>query len=58
MKLLAFSDIHNNMAAVRELRRQESNGYNDILVAGDIGGESVSELQSMLSPFNYPMYFV
>ncbi len=58
MKLLAFSDIHNNMNAVRKLRLQEANDYEGILVAGDIGSESIAELQSILCSFRCPVLFV
>ncbi|WP_418887264.1 metallophosphoesterase family protein [Hyphomonas oceanitis] len=58
IRLLAFSDIHNNMQAVRVLRAQESNAYDAILVAGDIGGESVNSLLEICSSFQCPIHFV
>src|SRR4029077_607275 len=37
MRILAFSDIHNNVACVRKLRAQETNSYDVITIPGDIG---------------------
>jgi Icc-related predicted phosphoesterase len=58
MKLLAFSDIHHNLMAVRELRALESNGFDAIVVAGDIGSESASEFFQILTTFKCPVLYV
>ncbi|MBI3200079.1 MAG: metallophosphoesterase family protein [Myxococcales bacterium] len=58
MKLLAFSDMHDNMDAVRKLRAQEANNYDGILVAGDIGNRSLDELQSIVATFGCPTFLV
>jgi hypothetical protein len=58
MKLLAFSDIHHNLMAVRKLRAQESNSFDAIAVAGDIGGDSAPEFFRILTTFECPVLYV
>ena len=58
MKLLAFSDIHHNLMAVRELRALEGNDFDTIAVAGDIGGESAAEFFQILTTFKCPVLYV
>src|ERR1700761_7018954 len=58
MKLLAFSDIHHNLMAVRELRALESNSFDAIAVAGDIGGGSAAEFFQILTTFKCPGLYV
>jgi Icc-related predicted phosphoesterase len=58
MKLLAFSDIHHNLMAVRELRALESNDFDAIVVAGDIGGASAAEFFQILTTFKCPVLYV
>jgi Icc-related predicted phosphoesterase len=58
MKLLAFSDIHHNLVAVRELRASERNSFDAIVVAGDIGSESAIEFFKILASFKCPVLYV
>src|SRR5260370_28374645 len=58
MRLLAFSDIHHNLAAVRKLRASEANSFDTIVVAGDIGSESADEFFKILSTFKCPVLYV
>jgi Icc-related predicted phosphoesterase len=58
MKLLAFSDIHHNLMAVREMRAQESNSFDAIAVAGDIGGDSAPAFFRILATFECPVLYV
>jgi predicted phosphodiesterase len=55
MRLLAFSDIHHNLVAVRKLRASEQNSFDAIIVAGDIGGESAAGFFGILATFNCPV---
>jgi hypothetical protein len=57
MRLLAFSDIHHNLVAVRKLRASEKNSFDAIIVAGDIGDKSVSEFFKILSTFKCPILY-
>lgn len=58
MKLLAFSDIHHNLVAVRKLRASEENSFDAIVVAGDIGSESAIEFFKILATFRCPVLYV
>lgn len=58
MKLLAFSDIHNNLVCVRKLRSQETNIFDAIIVAGDIGNEAAPAFFKILSTFECPIVYV
>lgn len=58
MRLLVFSDIHNNMDAVRALRKQEANEYDAVIVAGDIGSETAHEFFPLLDTFECPVFCV
>lgn len=58
MRLLVFSDIHNNLAAVRVLRRCETNDYDAIVVAGDIGSETTTEFFAIVDTFECPVFYV
>ena len=49
MRLLAFSDIHNNLVAVRKLRALEKNTFDAIVVAGDIGAGPPQSLSFLTS---------
>jgi len=40
MRLLAISDIHGNVEAVRRLRGRERNAFDAVVVAGDIGSDA------------------
>jgi Icc-related predicted phosphoesterase len=58
MRLLALSDIHHNLLAVRKLRASEKNSFDAIIVAGDIGSKSASEFFKILSTFKCPTLYV
>ena len=58
MRLLAISDIHNNVACVRKLRGQESNDFDAIVLAGDIGGDRATEIFKVLKTFRCPILYV
>jgi predicted phosphodiesterase len=48
MRILAISDIHNNVACIRKLRSQESNQFDVVAIAGDIGGHRAAEIFAVL----------
>src|ERR1700716_2796548 len=58
MRLLAFSDIHNNLLAVGKLRTSEQNSFDAIIVAGDIGNESAADFFKILATFKCPVMYV
>lgn len=58
MRLLAFSDIHHNLVAVRKLRALEMNSFDAIVVAGDIGSASADEFFKILTSFKCPVLYV
>jgi hypothetical protein len=58
MRLLAFSDIHHNLVAVRKLRTLEQNSFDAIIVAGDIGSESAVDFFGILATFKCPIMYV
>jgi hypothetical protein len=58
MRLLAFSDIHHNLVAVRKLRACEKNSFDAIIVAGDIGNESAAEFFRILATFECRVMYV
>src|ERR1700709_530909 len=58
MRLLAFSDIHHNLVAVRKLRAMEKNSFDAVVVAGDIGGESADRFFEILETFKCPVVYV
>jgi hypothetical protein len=58
MRLLAFSDIHNNLVAVRKLRAVEQNSFDAVVVAGDIGSESAADFFKILATFKCPVMYV
>lgn len=58
MKILVFSDIHNNIENVRILRKKEQNTYDLIIVAGDIGDEIMDEFLEILESFLCPSFIV
>ncbi|OWK24751.1 hypothetical protein AJ87_18660 [Rhizobium yanglingense] len=57
-RLLACSDIHNNIKAVRQLRAREGNDYDAVIVAGDLGSESTSEIFTLFQSFECPVLYV
>lgn len=58
MRVLALSDIHGNVRAVRELRARESNGFDAVVVAGDFGSDAASEILTILGSFSCPVLYV
>jgi predicted phosphodiesterase len=58
MKILAISDIHNNVACVRKLRAQEANEYDVIAIAGDVGTRAAPEIFATLATFECPIVYV
>jgi len=58
MRLLALSDIHDNLTAVKKLRASERNCFDAIVVAGDIGSASAHEFFKILGSFNCPVLYV
>ena len=58
MKILAISDIHNNVACVRKLRAQEANEYDVIAIAGDIGARAAADIFATLATFECPIVYV
>lgn len=58
MRLLAFSDIHNNLVAVRRMRACEENDFDAIVVAGDLGSAAAPQLFDILASFRCPVMYV
>src|SRR5690349_9196340 len=58
MRILALSDIHNNIACVHKLRSQETNDYDVVAVAGDIGTQGASATFATLATFGCPLVYV
>lgn len=58
MRILACSDIHENISAVRLLRTTERNAFDAIVIAGDIGHDSASEIFGILVSFGCPVLYV
>ncbi|MCG7861118.1 MAG: metallophosphoesterase family protein [Candidatus Thiodiazotropha endolucinida] len=59
MRILAFSDIHDNLACVRKLCAHiQVSDYDLVIVAGDIGDEIINEFFSLMSIFSCPIYYV
>ena len=57
-RILACSDIHNNVNAVRQLRATEGNDYDALIVAGDIGSETASEIFEVFQTFECPVLYI
>ena len=58
MRLLALSDIHDNLVALRRLRAQETNAFDAIVVAGDIGNAGAGAFFDILRSFACPVVYV
>jgi predicted phosphodiesterase len=58
MKILAISDIHNNVVCVRKLRSQERNDFDAIAIAGDVGSYRATEIFEVLRTFECPIVYV
>ncbi|TAY14013.1 hypothetical protein ELH96_20660 [Rhizobium leguminosarum] len=57
-RVLACSDIHNNINAVRQLRAREVNDYDAVIVAGDIGSDRPDQVFDILRTFDCPVLYV
>lgn len=57
-RILACSDIHNNVTAVRQLRAREGNDYDAVIVAGDIGSKTTGEIFEVFQSFECPVLYV
>jgi hypothetical protein len=58
MRLLAISDIHNNLSCVNKLRAVETNRFDAVVVAGDMGSEMASAMLHVLATFSCPVLYV
>jgi predicted phosphodiesterase len=58
MRLLAISDIHGNVDAVRRLRDRERNDFEAVVVAGDMGSKAAPEILGVLGSFACPVLYV
>jgi predicted phosphodiesterase len=58
MRLLAISDIHNNLVAVRRLRTLETNAFDAVVVAGDLGNAAAPQILEILTSFKCPVLYV
>ena len=58
MRLLALSDIHNNLVAMRRLRALEANDFDAIVVAGDLGNAAATQILEILASFKCPVLYV
>ena len=58
MRILAISDIHNNVACVRKLRAQEKNDYDVVAIPGDIGTHRSAEIFDTLKSFGCPIVYI
>ncbi|MFF9550336.1 metallophosphoesterase family protein [Methylobacterium fujisawaense] len=55
---MAISDIHGRVAAVERLRALESNRFDAVVVAGDIGSEHAQAVMTVLATFECPVLYV
>lgn len=58
MRFLLLSDIHDNLSAVQKMRTQESNGFDALIVAGDIGSHCTQQIFDVLATFGCPVLYV
>lgn len=60
MKLLAISDIHGKVESVRRLRERVANGFDAIVLAGDIGKDldTAAQVFDILGTFDCPILYV
>jgi predicted phosphodiesterase len=58
MRFLLVSDIHGNVTAVRKLRAMETNRFDAVVVAGDIGSKGAAETMGVLASFECPVLYV
>lgn len=50
VRILACSDIHNNVAAVKQLRTLEENTFDAVIVAGDSGSSGQMRFSMNYAP--------
>lgn len=60
MRILAFSDIHGNLAAIKKLRALEENSFDAVFIAGDVGCCNDAELKfwTVVESFRCPVIHV
>lgn len=58
MRFLLLSDIHDNLLAVQQMRAQESNSFDALVVAGDIGSHTAQQIFDVLATFRCPVLYV
>ncbi|MDE8347294.1 MAG: metallophosphoesterase family protein [Acidocella sp.] len=58
MRILSFSDIHDDVEAVRRLRFLESNRFDAIIIAGDMGQNNAAEILRISLTFECPVLYV
>lgn len=58
MKVLLTSDIHDNLVAVERMRAQETNQFDAVIIAGDIGSYKAQEIFDVFSSFECPVLYV
>lgn len=58
MKILSFSDIHDDVEAVRRLRFLEKNSFDAVIIAGDMGYNNAEEILRITETFECPVLYV
>lgn len=59
LRILSFSDIHDNIQSVRKLYSETYDQIFDlIIVAGDIGSKNINEFFSIMAKYGCPIYYV
>ncbi|MDO1582460.1 metallophosphoesterase family protein [Rhizobium oryzicola] len=58
MKILLASDIHDNLVAAKRMRSQETDQYDALIIAGDIGSNNTKEIFDVFSSFKCPVLYV
>jgi hypothetical protein len=57
MRFLIASDIHDKVEAVKQLRSQETNNFDAVVIAGDIG-DNAQEILDIFSSFECPVLYI
>ncbi|KJF74645.1 metallophosphoesterase family protein [Agrobacterium arsenijevicii] len=58
VRFLLVSDIHDNLAAVQKMRSQEANGFDALIIVGDIGSNRTREIFDVFATFGCPVLYV
>jgi len=58
MRILALSDLHDDISRLRILREQEENNFEALVVAGDVGDKYRNEKFEILDSFECPVLIV